>query len=114
MERLNDFIMCRSNKAHNGSGRYFKNRRSTQENESPSYKDDRSSPSGQSDQASDSTFKSRHPTGRVWSGSAASRATNKARQSVLVKENGTRKVSKHFYFFHSVTDYIYNKILHKT
>ncbi|XP_060811506.1 PH domain leucine-rich repeat-containing protein phosphatase 2 isoform X2 [Bombus pascuorum] len=86
-------IVNRSNKAHNGSGRYFKNRRSTQENESPSYKDDRSSPSGQSDQASDSTFKSRHPTGRVWSGSAASRATNKARQSVLVKENGTRKVS---------------------
>ncbi|XP_034182760.2 PH domain leucine-rich repeat protein phosphatase [Osmia lignaria lignaria] len=86
-------IVNRSNKAHNGSNRYFKNRRSTQENESPPYKDDRSSPSGQSDQASDSTFKSRHPSGRVWSGSAASRATNKARQSVFVNENGTRKVS---------------------
>ncbi|XP_012151095.2 PH domain leucine-rich repeat protein phosphatase [Megachile rotundata] len=86
-------IVNRSNKAHNGSSRYFKNRRPAQENESPPYKDDRSSPSGQSDQASDSTFKSRHPSGRVWSGSAASRATNKARQSVFVNENGTRKVS---------------------
>ncbi|KAG9433012.1 PH domain leucine-rich repeat-containing protein phosphatase 2 [Apis mellifera carnica] len=86
-------IVNRSNKAHNGSGRYFKNRRSTQENESPPYKDDRSSPSGQSDQASDSTLKSRYPSGRVWSGSAASRATNKARQSVLVNENSTRKIS---------------------
>nr|XP_031850312.1 PH domain leucine-rich repeat-containing protein phosphatase 2 [Nomia melanderi] len=86
-------IVNRSNKAHNGSGRYFKNRRPAQENESPPYKDDRSSPSGQSDQASDSTFKSRHPSGRVWSGSAASRATNKARQTVLVHENGGRKVS---------------------
>ncbi|KAK9303731.1 hypothetical protein QLX08_004617 [Tetragonisca angustula] len=86
-------IVNRSNKAHNESGRYFKNRRSAQENESPPYKDDRSSPSGQSDQASDSTFKSRHPSGRVWSGNAASRATNKARQNVLVNENGTRKVS---------------------
>ncbi|XP_076627077.1 PH domain leucine-rich repeat protein phosphatase isoform X1 [Colletes latitarsis] len=86
-------IVNRTNKAHNGSGRYFKNRRPAQENESPPYKDDRSSPSGQSDQASDSTFKSRHPSGRVWSGSAASRATNKARQSVFVNENGTRKVS---------------------
>ncbi|PBC33237.1 Protein phosphatase [Apis cerana cerana] len=86
-------IVNRSNKAHNGSGRYFKNRRPTQENESPPYKDDRSSPSGQSDQASDSTLKSRYPSGRVWSGSAASRATNKARQSVLVNENSTRKIS---------------------
>ncbi|XP_033323175.2 PH domain leucine-rich repeat protein phosphatase [Megalopta genalis] len=86
-------IVNRSNKAHNGSGRYFKNRRPTQENESPPYKDDRSSPSGQSDQASDSTFKSRHPSGRVWPGSAASRATNKARQTVFVHENGGRKVS---------------------
>ncbi|XP_076161636.1 PH domain leucine-rich repeat protein phosphatase [Ptiloglossa arizonensis] len=86
-------IVNRTNKTHNGSGRYFKNRRSVQENESPPYKDDRSSPSGQSDQASDSTFKSRHPSSRVWSGSAASRATNKARQSVFVHENGTRKVS---------------------
>jgi len=63
-----------------------------QENESPPYRDDRSSPSGQSDQASDSTFKSRHPSGRMWSGSAAARATNKAHQSVLVQENGMRKV----------------------
>ncbi|XP_076653692.1 PH domain leucine-rich repeat protein phosphatase isoform X1 [Halictus rubicundus] len=86
-------IVNRSNKAHNGSGRYFKNRRPAQENESPPYKDDRSSPSGQSDQASDSTFKSRHPSGRVWPGSAASRATNKARQTVFVHENGGRKVS---------------------
>ncbi|CAK9809411.1 Protein phosphatase PHLPP-like protein [Anthophora plagiata] len=86
-------IVNRSNKIHNGSGKYFKNRRTTQENESPPYKDDRSSPSGQSDQASDSTFKSRHPSGRVWPGSAASRATNKARQSVFANENGTRKVS---------------------
>ncbi|XP_017875246.2 PH domain leucine-rich repeat-containing protein phosphatase 2 [Ceratina calcarata] len=88
-------IVNRSNKAHNqnGSGKYFKNRRCMQENESPPYKDDRSSPSGQSDQASDSTFKSRHPSGRVWSGSAASRATNKTRQSVFVNENGTRKAS---------------------
>ncbi|XP_054007050.1 PH domain leucine-rich repeat-containing protein phosphatase 2 [Hylaeus anthracinus] len=86
-------IVNRTNKPHNGSGRYFKNRRPAQENESPPYKDDRSSPSGQSDQASDSTFKSRHPSSRVWSGSAASRATNKARQSVFVHENGTRKVS---------------------
>jgi len=82
----------RSNKAHGGSGRYFKNSRSTQENESPPYRDDRSSPSGQSDQASDSTFKSRHPSGRMWSGSAASRATSKAHQSILVQENGARKV----------------------
>ncbi|XP_076675085.1 PH domain leucine-rich repeat protein phosphatase isoform X2 [Andrena cerasifolii] len=86
-------IVNRSNKPHNGSGRYFKNRRPAQENESPPYKDDRSSPSGQSDQASDSTFKSRHPSGRVWSGSAASRVTNKARQSVFVHENGTRKAN---------------------
>ncbi|XP_020290995.1 PH domain leucine-rich repeat-containing protein phosphatase 2 isoform X2 [Pseudomyrmex gracilis] len=86
-------IVGRSNKVHGGSGRYFKNCRSTQENESPPYRDDRSSPSGQSDQASDSTFKSRHPSGRMWSGSAASRATNKAHQSVLMQENGTRKVS---------------------
>ncbi|XP_015434327.1 PREDICTED: protein phosphatase PHLPP-like protein [Dufourea novaeangliae] len=85
-------IVNRTNKAHNGSGRFFKNRRPAQENESPPYKDDRSSPSGQSDQASDSTFKSRHPSGRVWAGSAASRATNKARQSVLVHENGGRKI----------------------
>ncbi|XP_076232908.1 PH domain leucine-rich repeat protein phosphatase [Calliopsis andreniformis] len=85
-------IVNRTNKPHNGSGRYFKNRRPVQENESPPYKDDRSSPSGQSDQASDSTFKSRHPSGRVWPGSAASRATSKARQSVLVPENGARKV----------------------
>jgi len=82
----------RSNKVHGGSGRYFKNSRSTQENESPPYRDDRSSPSGQSDQASDSTFKSRHPSGRMWSGSAASRATSKAHQSILVQENGARKV----------------------
>ncbi|XP_029178184.1 PH domain leucine-rich repeat-containing protein phosphatase 2 isoform X2 [Nylanderia fulva] len=84
-------IVSRSNKVHGGSGRYFKNSRPTQENESPPYRDDRSSPSGQSDQASDSTFKSRHPSGRMWSGSAASRATNKAHQSVLMQE--TRKVS---------------------
>lgn len=84
-------FLCRSNKVHGGSGRYFKNSRSTQENESPSYRDDRSSPSGQSDQASDSTFKSRHPSGRMWTGSAASRATNKAHQSVLMQE--TRKVN---------------------
>ncbi|CAL7946887.1 unnamed protein product [Xylocopa violacea] len=86
-------IVNRSNKAHNGSGRYFKNRRCAQENESPPYKDDRSSPSGQSDQASDSTFKSRQPSGRVWAGSAATRATNKARQSVFVNENGVRKAA---------------------
>ncbi|KAL6264931.1 hypothetical protein P5V15_005027 [Pogonomyrmex californicus] len=85
-------IVNRSNKVHGGSGRYFKNSRSTQENESPPYRDDRSSPSGQSDQASDSTFKSRHPSGRMWSGSAAARATNKAHQSVLIQENGMRKV----------------------
>ncbi|XP_050462769.1 uncharacterized protein LOC126857408 isoform X2 [Cataglyphis hispanica] len=84
-------IVNRSNKVHGGSGRYFKNSKSTQENESPPYRDDRSSPSGQSDQASDSTFKSRHPSGRMWTGSAASRATNKAHQSVLMQE--TRKVS---------------------
>ncbi|KAK1133571.1 hypothetical protein K0M31_011371 [Melipona bicolor] len=94
--------MRRSNKAHNESGRYFKNRRSAQENESPPYKDDRSSPSGQSDQASDSTFKSRHPSGRVWSGNAASRATNKARQNVLGNENGTRKVTEYISFFHKL------------
>ncbi|XP_019887893.2 protein phosphatase PHLPP-like protein isoform X2 [Ooceraea biroi] len=86
-------IVSRSNKVHSGSGRYFKNSRSSQENESPPYRDDRSSPSGQSDQASDSTFKSRHPSGRIWSGSAASRATSKAHQSILVQENGTRKAS---------------------
>ncbi|XP_039305521.1 PH domain leucine-rich repeat-containing protein phosphatase 2 isoform X2 [Solenopsis invicta] len=86
-------IVGRSNKVHGGSGRYFKNSRSTQENESPPYRDDRSSPSGQSDQASDSTFKSRHPSGRMWSGSAAARATNKAHQSVLMQENNIRKVS---------------------
>ncbi|XP_018314808.1 protein phosphatase PHLPP-like protein isoform X1 [Mycetomoellerius zeteki] len=86
-------IVGRSNKVHGGSGRYFKNSRSTQENESPPYRDDRSSPSGQSDQASDSTFKSRHPSARMWSGSAAARATNKAHQSVLIQENGMRKVS---------------------
>ncbi|XP_011684304.1 PREDICTED: PH domain leucine-rich repeat-containing protein phosphatase 2 [Wasmannia auropunctata] len=86
-------IVSRSNKVHGGSGRYFKNSRSTQENESPPYRDDRSSPSGQSDQASDSTFKSRHPSGRMWSGSAAARATNKAHQSVLMQENSMRKVS---------------------
>ncbi|XP_072767661.1 PH domain leucine-rich repeat-containing protein phosphatase 2 isoform X1 [Anoplolepis gracilipes] len=84
-------IVNRSNKVHGGSGRYFKNSRSTQENESPPYRDDRSSPSGQSDQASDSTFKSRHPSGRMWTGSAASRTTNKAHQSVLMQE--TRKIS---------------------
>ncbi|KAL6449254.1 hypothetical protein ACFW04_000712 [Cataglyphis niger] len=84
-------IVNRSNKVHGGSGRYFKNSKSTQENESPPYRDDRSSPSGQSDQASDSTFKSRHPSGRMWTGSAASRATNKAHQSILMQE--TRKVS---------------------
>ncbi|XP_032674253.1 PH domain leucine-rich repeat-containing protein phosphatase 2 [Odontomachus brunneus] len=86
-------IVNRSSKVHSGSGRYFKNSRSTQENESPPYRDDRSSPSGQSDQASDSTFKSRHPSGRMWSASAASRATSKAHQSVLMQENGTRKVT---------------------
>ncbi|XP_029178183.1 PH domain leucine-rich repeat-containing protein phosphatase 2 isoform X1 [Nylanderia fulva] len=88
---LKNIVSSRSNKVHGGSGRYFKNSRPTQENESPPYRDDRSSPSGQSDQASDSTFKSRHPSGRMWSGSAASRATNKAHQSVLMQE--TRKVS---------------------
>ncbi|KYN40431.1 Protein phosphatase PHLPP-like protein [Trachymyrmex septentrionalis] len=86
-------IVGRSNKVHGGSGRYFKNSRSMQDNESPPYRDDRSSPSGQSDQASDSTFKSRHPSGRMWSGSAAARATNKAHQSALMQENGMRKVS---------------------
>ena len=86
------FGICRSNKVHGGSGRYFKNSRSMQDNESPPYRDDRSSPSGQSDQASDSTFKSRHPSGRMWSGSAAARATNKAHQSALMQENGMRKV----------------------
>lgn len=93
------FDIRRPNKVHSGSGRYFKNSRSTQENESPPYRDDRSSPSGQSDQASDSTFKSRHPSGRMWSGSAASRATNKAHQSVLMQENGTRKVTSFDIFF---------------
>ncbi|KAL0117499.1 hypothetical protein PUN28_010372 [Cardiocondyla obscurior] len=85
-------IVGRSNKIHGGSGRYFKNR-SIQENESPPYRDDRSSPSGQSDQASDSTFKSRHPSGRMWSGNAATKATNKAHQSILMQENGMRKIS---------------------
>nr|XP_012227057.1 PREDICTED: PH domain leucine-rich repeat protein phosphatase 1 isoform X2 [Linepithema humile] len=86
-------IVDRSNKVHGGSGRYYKNSRSTQENESPPYRDDRSSPSGQSDQASDSTFKSRHPSERMWPASAASRATNKVHQNVLMKENAIRKVS---------------------
>lgn len=98
-----NFLSCtfirRSNKVHGGSGRYFKNSRLTQENESPPYRDDRSSPSGQSDQASDSTFKSRHPSGRMWSGSAASRATSKAHQSVLMQENAMRKVNSTFFFF---------------
>ncbi|XP_066597765.1 protein phosphatase PHLPP-like protein isoform X2 [Prorops nasuta] len=70
----------------NGAGRRFlkMSKNPVQESESPPYRDDRSSPSGQSDQASDSTFKSRHPSGRLWTGSAASRATNS-------KENGTKK-----------------------
>ncbi|XP_051166849.1 PH domain leucine-rich repeat-containing protein phosphatase 2 isoform X2 [Leptopilina boulardi] len=77
-------IVNRSTKSHNGSGRFFKNCSKTTEraeNESPPFGDDRSSPSGQSDQTSDSTFKSRRPSGRTWAGNAASRAANKVRQS---------------------------------
>ncbi|XP_053596698.1 PH domain leucine-rich repeat protein phosphatase 1 [Microplitis demolitor] len=61
-----------------GSGRYFKNTR-TNENASPPFRDDRSSPSGQSDQTTDSTFKSRQNSGRAWVGSTAARAASKNR-----------------------------------
>ncbi|XP_043480115.1 uncharacterized protein LOC122509876 isoform X2 [Leptopilina heterotoma] len=79
-------IVNRSTKSHNGSGRFFKNSKTTEraENESPPFGDDRSSPSGQSDQTSDSTFKSRRPSGRTWTGNAASRAANKVRQNTAV------------------------------
>ncbi|XP_043275194.1 uncharacterized protein Phlpp [Venturia canescens] len=83
-------IVNRGGNSRNGSGRFFKNGQNT-ENASLPYNDDRSSPSGQSDQTSDSTFKIRHPSGRGWSGSAASRAATKNRQGVMIQENGARK-----------------------
>ncbi|XP_063972964.1 protein phosphatase PHLPP-like protein isoform X2 [Diachasmimorpha longicaudata] len=73
-----------------GSGRYFKNQ-GNPENSSPPFRDDRSSPSGQSDQTTDSTFKTRGTSGRGWAGSAASRAASKSRQNVIVHESPRRK-----------------------
>ncbi|XP_011302435.1 protein phosphatase PHLPP-like protein [Fopius arisanus] len=73
-----------------GSGRYFKNP-GNPESSSPPFRDDRSSPSGQSDQTTDSTFKTRGTSGRVWMGSAASRAASKSRQNIIVHENTCRK-----------------------
>lgn len=73
-----------------GSGRYFKNHVNP-DNSSPPFRDDRSSPSGQSDQTTDSTFKTRGTSGRGWVGSAASRAASKSRQNVIVHENNCRK-----------------------
>ncbi|KAG8042563.1 hypothetical protein G9C98_005197, partial [Cotesia typhae] len=67
-----------------GSGRYFKNMRS--DNASPPFRDDRSSPSGQSDQTTDSTFKSRQNSGRAWVGSTAARAA-KSRNESARKDN---------------------------
>lgn len=73
---LKNIVNNRCGQSRSGSGRFFKNSR-TIENASPPFRDDRSSPSGQSDQTTDSTFKSRQPSGRAWLGSTASRAVSK-------------------------------------
>ncbi|XP_044014034.1 PH domain leucine-rich repeat-containing protein phosphatase 2 [Aphidius gifuensis] len=76
--------------SRNGSGRYFKNLRNC-DNTSPQFNDDRSSPSGQSDQTTtDSTFKTRQTSGRAWIGNTASRALSKNRHNIL-HDNTTRK-----------------------
>ncbi|KAK0090491.1 hypothetical protein PV325_013397 [Microctonus aethiopoides] len=87
---LKNIVNNRSRSSRSGSGRYFKNLRTT-ENTSPPFTDDRSSPSGQSDQTTDSTFKSRQTSGRAWVGSTASRAATKNRQNVIIPENSTQK-----------------------
>ncbi|XP_034945281.1 protein phosphatase PHLPP-like protein isoform X2 [Chelonus insularis] len=87
-------IMNRPEYSRPRPNRFFKNS-GVVGNSSPPFRDDRSSPSGQSDQTTDSTFKSKQSIGKPWIGNTASRAASKNRTNVIKNNNFVQKDNAH-------------------
>ncbi|XP_046588915.1 PH domain leucine-rich repeat-containing protein phosphatase 2 [Neodiprion lecontei] len=86
---LKNIVNSRTSKSQEPAGRGGKPSRTSESDGGTAHGDDRSSPSGQSDQASDSTFKSRQPSGRGWvTGSGGPTRVSRTRQDGENRKSG--------------------------